>query len=194
MMKKYGFVGLNGAVTFDFSKNVVQQSDLSNAVSTSLNNVASAARLSDQRPRTHTYGEQRLNCTIPPVSVSKRALSVRQQKTVDWSDVPPLIPPREPLRTNRTSPPLRSSSTPSPRTSPQLLTSSSTSNVSSDCGRKYQSSTTAVFSALPSALSSSSPVILPIMKDGVQESHTHYFLLGDDKVIITSLFSCCLLV
>lgn len=181
MMKKYGFVGLNSAVSFDIQKQSSRRSGLSSPVSSSLNNVASAARLSDQRPRTHTYGEQRLNTQAD--ACSKRTFSVSQSRNVDWSEIPPIIPPREPVRSTRVSPPLRSSSTPSP------TNSSPTSNVTcsfADSNRKYQSSTTAVFSAIPSTMSGSSPVIIPIMKDGVQESHTHYFLLGDDKVNINS--------
>uniref|UniRef100_H2YGN0 UBA domain-containing protein n=1 Tax=Ciona savignyi TaxID=51511 RepID=H2YGN0_CIOSA len=49
---------------------------------------------------------------------------------------------------------------------------------------KYQTqtSTTSVFSALPPRMTGSNPVILPIMKDGKQESFTHYYLLpGDNK-------------
>ena len=182
MMKKYNFVGLNGALSFNLQK--------ASSV-TSANNNITASKDADINPSlTNRLGDQ-----LNPPPLAKRAQSLTQTyKPVDWSDIPPVVPPREPVRSSRNSPPLRSSSTPSP-TSFQTHTPSTTSSsgflsVPSDSSRsKYQvqSSTTAVFSAMPPGQSGSNPVILPIMKDGKQESHTHYFLLGDDKVRLNFL-------
>ena len=184
MMKKYGFVGLNGAVSFDGTKN----SERTEAVHTSLNNLAVGSRPQNgtQRVKSHNETEQTSKLVGTP---TKRALSVNQaNKSVDHNDIPPIVPPREPVRPTRASPPLRSCSTPSPTSCLLHHSTASTTHFSpttSESSRskyQFQPSTTAVFSALPSGLSNSHPVILPIMKDGKQESHTHYFLLGDDKV------------
>ena len=176
MMKKYGFVGLNGAVSFDTPKNTTETLLGVNTDKTA-------------RPRTHTFGENALTPTEKTGASAKRALSMSQpDRALDWTEIPPVIPPREPLR-YRTSPPLRSCSTPSPTSSLQIhFSTASSANFSATTPENSRpkfpnsSSTTAVFSALPPGLSNSHPVILPIMKDGKQESHTHYFLLGDDKV------------
>ena len=191
MMKKYGFVGLNGAVSFDAYKDTEK-------LHTSLNNLAvtSLSQNEPQRPRTNTGGELGFHSTERVGATTKRAVSLNQhQKPMDRSEIPPLIPPREPVRSTRTSPPLRSCSTPSPTScmlhstatssthfSPSISENSRSTSESSRTKYQFQPSTTAVFSALPSGLSNSNPIILPIMKDGVQESHTHYYLLGNDKV------------
>jgi len=184
MMKKYGFVGLNGAVSFEAFKDTEK-------IRTPLNNLAISSLSQDESSRTRTNtGDKHGSFSADRVgATTKRAVSMNQsQKPTDRNDIPPLIPPREPVRSSRTSPPLRSCSTPSPTSSTlQHSTATVTHFAPSTCENsrtkyQFQPSTTAVFSALPSGLSSSHPIILPIMKDGKQESHTHYFLLGDDKV------------
>ena len=184
MMRKYGFVGLNGAVSFDASL----KTEKTEALNASLNNLAVAQRPQAGIHQPNVGNEPNGKRVGTP---TKRSLS-QASKPLDLNDIPPIVPPREPVRPARTSPPLRSCSTPSP-TSCLLHHSTASSthfspSVSENFRSKYQfqPSTTAVFSALPSGLSSSHPVILPIMRDGKQESHTHYFLLGDDKVSLSS--------
>ena len=123
----------------------------------------------------------------------KRAFSASPTvREVDWSDIPPVVPPREPIRQTKGSTPQRHASSPSTTsifcrspTASKLANSFSSSTSLENQRRKFQahSSTTAVFSAVPDSQRKPSPIILPIMKDGKQESHTHYFLLGDGEVI-----------
>jgi len=104
---------------------------------------------------------------------------------------PPLIPPREPVRKGRSNMYMRQHSTPLPATA-TLVVKPTTASLSTSTSFKSSSKavrnsatvlpvTTSVFSALPSSMTHSTPVILPVMKNGKQDSHTHYYILPEEK-------------
>ena len=130
--------------------------------------------------------------TLSVPAIPQRAFSASPTvREVNWNDIPPIVPPREPVRPAKLSTPQRHASSPSTTSAalsspstPKSANSFSSSSSLENQRRKYQShsSTMPVFSALPDSQRKPSPVIRPIMKDGIQESHTHYYLLGEEEV------------
>ncbi|XP_076804091.1 activated CDC42 kinase 1-like isoform X2 [Clavelina lepadiformis] len=216
MMKKYGFIGLgcNGISSAGVSTDSISSlsSSSSSLVTTSVDLATAtfetvralcdenkAARVawsrnddSDRRSRAEIIIPQRQTPTATITPQYRRTLSTSvTNKPVDWSQIPPLVPPREPVRPQRNSPTQRHSSTPSPTsTAPMTPTGttsastcfSSSGHLPSSKSKQLQPSTTAVFSAIPPNMTGPTPVILPIMKDGKQESFTHYYLLDEKSV------------
>nr|CAB3267143.1 activated CDC42 kinase 1 [Phallusia mammillata] len=198
MMKQYGFVGLQGAVAFAPRTESGATMDSLSSMSSSTSSLvtSSAERTAAPFEPVRTFCDEHKSTVTTwstdfqtdshapsSAAIPRRAFST-SAKEVKWSEIPPLIPPREPVRHPRSSPPQRHSSTPSPTsTSPVTMGTKTPSPVPPTSRPKYQtqSSTTTVFSALPPSMTSSNPVILPIMKDGKQESHTHYYLLPESK-------------
>jgi len=202
MKRRYGFVGVANAPSSTAAPSSGSGSLSSLSTSGSVTTSVDRATASFETVRAfcdeqRTNGTTTWSCelksepthsTCPGVAIpaSRRAFST-SCKEVKWSEIPPLIPPREPVR-SRHSPPQRHSSTPSP-TSMSPMTSLSSSPLPPTTRPKYQtqSSTTTIFSALPPSMTGSNPVILPIMKDGKQDSSTHYYLLPEEKVTTASL-------
>jgi len=114
---------------------------------------------------------------------------IPQTRTSGLQDAPPLVPPREPVRKGRSGLYTRQHSTPLPSTStlvvkPTTSLSASTSFKSSTKAARSSHTlpvTTSVFSALPSSMTHSAPLILPVMKNGKQDSHTHYYIMPEEK-------------
>lgn len=195
-------VSVNGVFSpYQSTKKPVSRTDSISSLSTERQITTSVDRATDslealrslcakeRLPRNLTF-QQRYKTKVSIRPPPRRALSTSPTTTI--RDIPPLIPPREPIRSTF-SPHQRHASSPSNTSlltqSPRLAKSKTRYSISAqnDTSRpKYhtQTSTTPVFSAMPPSLTRSNPVIRPIMKDGTQASHTHYYLLGDDEVII----------
>nr|XP_026694587.1 activated CDC42 kinase 1 isoform X3 [Ciona intestinalis] len=187
MMKKYGFVGaVNSGSETSLSS---LSSSTSSLVTTSVDQATASfesVRALCAEERGHRGFDRLRPDPLPQRSLTPKPRSSSTtvtSKEVNWCDIPPLIPPREPVRLARVSP-HRHSSTPSPTSCSSTADSSLLqSSAYSKPKHPSQSSTTSVFSALPPNMSGSNPVILPIMKDGKQESFTHYYLLpGDNRM------------
>jgi len=97
----------------------------------------------------------KLTTPIPPSNLRKD----NTNNSFNWSEIPPIIPPREPVRSSRSS--------------QRHLSVSSISSTSQN------SSTVSIFSPMPPC--TSTPLIFPIMNNGKQESFTHYYLFADNR-------------
>lgn len=124
-----------------------------------------------------------------PEKSSTETSQQQHNNPFDWNEIPPVIPPREPVR----QPPTTSGyhrnthrhlSTPSPPTSSSApsccaATSSAPPTTRSRANTQQNPSTVSVFSPIPAC--TSTPLIYPIMKNGKQESFTHYYLFANNK-------------
>ena len=170
--------------SLSFERQITTSVDRATDSFETLRNLCANERL----PRGHSF-QQRSVSSIAVAPPPRRAFSTSPTTIV--RDVPPLIPPREPIRSSHAIPHRHASSPsnsctlgscPSFPVKSKTRFSVSAQNEASRPKYRTQPSTTPVFSAMPPSLTRSNPIIRPIMKDGMQTSHTHYYLLGEDEV------------